>query len=141
MNEGNQIASRITDKMMEKDFFSQWLGIERLGESSGYCKLKMKIRPEMCNGFEIAHGGISYSLADSALAFASNSHGRKSVSIETNISHIKPLKAGDVIIATAEEKNLSNRIGIYEISIVRENGELVGLFKGTVFRKEEEWKL
>ena len=134
-------ATRVVDRMMSKDLFSQWLGIERLGESAGQCKLKMVIRPEMCNGFEIAHGGISYSLADSALAFASNSHGRHAVSIETSISHIHPLYAGDVLIATAEEKSCSNRIGIYEVKVQKESGELVALFKGTVFRKDKEWEL
>lgn len=133
------IANRVVDQMMSKDLFSQWLGIERLGEGAGWCKLRMTIRSEMCNGFEIAHGGISYSLADSALAFASNSHGRHAVSIETSISHIKPLYAGDVLIATAEEKTCSNRIGIYEVKVEKDSGELVALFKGTVFRKDKEW--
>jgi acyl-CoA thioesterase len=132
-------ASKIIDRMMEKDLFSQWLGIVRLQEREGFCQLKMTVRPEMCNGFEIAHGGITYSRADSALAFASNSHGRQAVSVETSISHIRPLKAGDVIIATAEEKSISNRIGIYEVRVTREDGELVALFKGTVFRKETNW--
>ena len=131
----------IVDKMMEKDLFSQWLGIERLEESEGYCRLKMVIRKEMCNGFEIAHGGITYSFADSALAFASNSHGRQSVSIETSISHIKSLKTGDAIIAVAQEKNISNRIGIYDITINKENGELVAIFKGTVYRKDSLWNI
>jgi acyl-CoA thioesterase len=134
-------ATAIIDAMMHKDYFSQWLGIERLKEEDGYCMLKMTIRPEMCNGFEIAHGGISYSLADSALAFASNSHGRQAVSVETSISHIKPLKAGDVVIATAEEKSRSNEIAIYDVRIEKINGELVALFKGTVFRKETEWNV
>lgn len=132
-------ATKVIDMMMAKDLFSQWLGIERIEEGSGYCKLKMTVRPEMCNGFEIAHGGITYSLADSALAFASNSHGRQAVSIETSISHIKSLKAGDTIIATAVENNINNRIGIYEIKVEKESGELVALFKGTVFRKGSEW--
>src|SRR5215213_2196895 len=96
-------AQKIVDHMINKDLFSQWLGIERLAEGKGYCKLRMTVRPEMCNGFEIAHGGITFSLADSALAFASNSHGKQSVSIETSISHIKPVKAGDILVATAEE--------------------------------------
>ena len=131
-------ATEIIDAMMEKDYFSQWLGVERLEESEGYCKLKMTVRKEMCNGFEIAHGGITYSFADSALAFASNSGGRKAVSMETSISHIKPLKTGDIIIATATEKNLNNRIGIYEVTIEKENGELAALFKGTVYIKREQ---
>ena len=141
MSESKTRATAIIDAMMDKDYFSQWLGIERLEERDGFCKLKMTIRTEMCNGFEIAHGGISYSLADSALAFASNSHGRQAVSVETSISHIRPLKAGDIIIATAEEKSRSNKIAIYEVRVEKENGELVALFKGTVFRKETEWNV
>ncbi len=132
-------AERIVDAMMEKDRFSQWLGIERIEEKEGFCKLKMIIRKEMCNGFEIAHGGISFSLADSALAFASNSYGRHALSIETSISHIKPLKAGDAIIAIATEQSKSNKIGIYEVRIENEKNELVALFKGTVYRKDAEW--
>jgi acyl-CoA thioesterase len=139
MSAGKSKATTIIDAMMNKDYFSQWLGIERLEERDGFCKLKMIIRKEMCNGFEIAHGGISYSLADSALAFASNSHGRHAVSVETSISHIKPLKTGDIIIATAEEKSRSNKIAIYEVRVEKVSGELVALFKGTVFRKETEW--
>jgi acyl-CoA thioesterase len=134
-------AKMIVDKMMERDLFSKWLGIERLEESEGYCKLRMMIRPEMCNGFNIAHGGITYSLADSALAFASNSHGKQAVSIETSISHIKSLQSGETIVATAEEKSISNRIGIYEIKIQNDTGELVALFKGTVFRKDTNWDI
>jgi acyl-CoA thioesterase len=132
-------ATAIIDAMMNKDYFSQWLGVERLEEREGFCKLRITIRKEMCNGFEIAHGGISYSLADSALAFASNSQGRHAVSVETSISHIKPLKTDDIIIATAEEKSRSNKIGIYEVRVEKESGELVALFKGTVFRKDTEW--
>lgn len=131
-------ATQIVDRMMDKDLFSQWLGIERLGEGEGYCQLKMVIRAEMCNGFEIAHGGISYSFADSALAFASNSHGKHAVSIETSISHFQPLKPGDVLVATAQEKSRSNKIAVYEVRVERD-GALVALFKGTVYRKEKEW--
>ena len=134
-------ASKIVDRMMEKDLFSQWMGVERLEEREGYCKLKTTIRPEMCNGFGIAHGGITYSFADSALAFASNSHGRHAVSIETSISHIKSLKPGDTIIATAQEKHMGHSIGIYEVTIEKDGGELVALFKGTVFRKETAWDI
>jgi acyl-CoA thioesterase len=133
MTTQNSTASEIIDAMMEKDQFSQWLGVKRMEERTGYCKLKMTIRQEMCNGFGIAHGGISFSLADSALAFASNSHGRKAVSMETFIAHIKSLKTGDVIIAEAMERNAGKTIGHYDVTITRENGELVSLFRGTVF--------
>jgi acyl-CoA thioesterase len=137
----NTKVKKIVDKMMEKDLFSQWMGIQRLEEKEGYSQLKMTIRPEMCNGFEIAHGGISFAFADSALAFASNSHGRQAVSIETSISHVKSIRSGDTIIATALEKSLANSIAIYEVTINKENGDLVALFKGTVFRKETLWEV
>lgn len=125
--------------MMQQDLFSQWLGIEILNAEPGSCRLSMSVRPEMCNGFGIAHGGIAYSLADSALAFASNAHGRKAVSIETSISHIKPIMEGDVLVATTTEQHISSRLAIYEVRITRRDDILVALFKGTVYRKEEEW--
>jgi acyl-CoA thioesterase len=135
-------AARIVDAMMEKDHFSQWLGIVRLEEREGYCRLQMVVRPEMCNGFGIAHGGITYSLADSALAFASNSKGKHALSIETSISHIAPLQAEDGIVAIAEEKSFGNKVAIYEVRIEREeDGALVALFKGTVYRKSIEWEV
>jgi acyl-CoA thioesterase len=93
------IPWKIVNKMYDQDAFSQWLGIEIIDVSEGYCQLKMKVRKEMLNGFHIAHGGIAYSLADSALAFASNSHGRKSLSVETSISHMVSIKAGDILTA------------------------------------------
>jgi acyl-CoA thioesterase len=134
-------ATYIIDAMMGKDLFSQWLGIERLEERPGYCRLRMTLRPEMCNGFGIIHGGISFAFADSALSFACNSQGRHAVSFETSISHILPLRPGDTILAIAEEKSLGNRIAIYEVRVEKEHGELVALFKGTVFRKEKEWEV
>jgi acyl-CoA thioesterase len=99
----------------------------------------MTIRKEMTNGFGIAHGGITYSLADSALAFAANSHGRQSVSIDTSINHIETLREGDKIIAITTENALKNKFGFYTIEIKKEE-KIVALFKGTVFRSEKEWK-
>ncbi|MFM2228717.1 MAG: hypothetical protein RL664_2060 [Bacteroidota bacterium] len=81
-------AEKIVDLMFTNDAFSQWLGIERLAIAPGICDLRMTVRGEMLNGFAIAHGGITYSLADTALAFASNAHGLKCYSVETSISHV-----------------------------------------------------
>jgi len=135
------LAENVVDKMYNSDWFSQWLGIERVEIKSGRCILKMKIRKEMLNGFAIAHGGITYSLADSALAFASNSHGRMSVSIETSISHVISLKEGDEITAIAEEKSITNKLGIYDIKITNKENKVVALFKGTVYRTSKDWDL
>lgn len=135
----HELANKVVDTMYANDYFSQWLGIERVKVEPGHCILKMKVKKEMLNGFGIAHGGITYSLADSALAFASNSHGRKAVSIETSISHTEPVKENDILTANAEEVKLSNKIGIYSIIITNQNNEKVALFKGTVYRTSGEW--
>jgi acyl-CoA thioesterase len=135
----NNFAKKIVNTMFEGDAFSQWLGIEIIKVEDGFCELKMIVREEMTNGFKIAHGGISYSLGDSALAFASNSHGRKSVSVETSISHTKPCLVDDVITAIAIEKSISNKIAIYEITITNQKEETVALFKGTVYRTSKDW--
>ncbi len=135
-----QLATKVVDRMMEKDFFSQWLGIERLEDDAGKSVLQLKVRKEMLNGFGIAHGGITYCLADSALAFACNSHGRKTVSVETSISHTKPLHEGDIITACAEEETKSNKIGVYRV-IVKREAEIVAVFKGVVYRTSKEWNL
>ncbi len=134
-----KLATKVVDQMYNNDPFSQWLGIERVEDGEGTSILKMTVRREMLNGFAIAHGGITYSLADSALAFASNSHGIQSVSIETGISHIKPVKEGDVLTATAKELSLSNKVGIYEISVSNQDDVMVALFKGTVYRTGKDW--
>ena len=125
--------------MFEGDAFSKWLGIEIVAVKEGFCELNLSVREEMTNGFKIAHGGITYSLADSALAFASNSHGRKSVSVETSISHTKQCLVGDLITAKAIEKSISNKIAIYEIKITNQKDETVALFKGTVYRTSKDW--
>lgn len=135
------IAKKVVDRMFNNDPFSQWLGIERLEDGAGRSVLQMTIRKDMLNGFAIAHGGITYSLADSALAFASNGHGRMAVSVETSISHTESLKEGDVITAVAEEKSLSNKIGVYHITITNQENKTVALFKGTVYRTGKEWEV
>lgn len=129
----------IVNYMMSNDRFSHWLGIEVVEAHAGSAILKMQVREEMTNGFNIAHGGISYSLADSALAFASNGYGTQAVSIETSISHTRPVKTGDTLRAVAVEKNRSRKIGIYEVTVENQEGKKIALFKGTVFYKDSEW--
>ena len=132
-------SEKIVDTMYQNDAFSQWLGIEVVEVKDDYCKLNMTVRKEMLNGFQIAHGGIAYSLADSALAFASNSHGRKSLSVETSISHTVSVKEGNVLTAATEELSLSDKIGVYLITITNQNNQEVAYFKGTVYRTSKEW--
>lgn len=134
-------ASDIVNTMMTNDHFSQWLGITILERSEGSCKLTLTIRKDMLNGFGIAHGGITYSLADSALAFASNSKGRKSVSIETSISHIISLKENDEIIADAVCETETEKLGHYKINVFlkQDPSKIVALFKGIVYKTSKSW--
>ena len=134
-------AKQIVAKMYKDDPFSQWLGIEVLGSRQGSCKLQMEVRPEMCNGFGIIHGGITFSLADSALAFASNGHGRLSVALECSISYPNAVNVGDVLTADATEVSLTNKIGIYNIPVTNQKGEVVGVFKGSVYRTSKNWEV
>ena len=133
------LAKKVVDKMISGDAFSQWLGIEVLEITEGFCKLKMTVRDEMTNGFNIAHGGIAYSLADSCLAFAANADGIQAVSIETSISHTKKVASGDILIATSKEMNKSIKTALYYITITNQDNLEVAHFKGTVFRTKKEW--
>lgn len=130
----------IVDQMMTSDRMSQWLGIEISAYDQGNVVCKMVVRKEMVNGFNIAHGGITYSLADSALAFSANSFGIHAVSIETSISHLKPVKIGDILTTETEVVSLSPKIGVLTTSIFNQNNILVASFKGTVYRKGIEWQ-
>jgi acyl-CoA thioesterase len=134
-----ELATRVVDMMYNNDPMSQWLGIERIQDGPGISVLRMIVRKEMLNGFSIAHGGITYSLADSALAFASNSHGIQSVSIETSISHVAPVKEGDVLTTFVEEKNRTRSTGLYYVSILNQDDKVVAFFKGTVYRTGKNW--
>jgi acyl-CoA thioesterase len=133
------LAKKVVDKMISGDAFSQWLGIEVLEITEGFCKLKMTVRDEMTNGFNIAHGGIAYSLADSCLAFAANADGIQAVSIETSISHTKKVASGDTLIATSKEMNKSIKTALYYITITNQDNLEVAHFKGTVYRTGKEW--
>jgi acyl-CoA thioesterase len=134
-------AQAVVNHMYANDAFSQWLGIEVLEIREGYSKLRMTLREEMTNGFKIAHGGITYSLADSALAFASNARGDHALSIETSIAHTRPAQVGDVLFAEAIEKSHTRRFGIYEVTVTNARGELIALFKGTVYRTGKAWSV
>ena len=133
------LANRIVDKMVEDDAFSRWLKIERILIEEGHCILKMKIRPEMINGFGIAHGGIAFSFADSALAFASNAHGRLSVALDCSISFPIAVNVNDELICEAKELSLTARTATYLIEIMNQKKQKVAFFKGTVYRTSKAW--
>ncbi|HRO68931.1 MAG TPA: hydroxyphenylacetyl-CoA thioesterase PaaI [Chitinophagaceae bacterium] len=127
-------AKQVVDHMMKNDLFSQWLGIEVLEIREGYSKIKMTVRPEMINGFGIVHGGVAFSLADSAFAFACNSRNNLSVALDTSINFTKPVHVDDILTAEAREIHNGRSTGLYHINIINQRDHVVAVFKGTCFR-------
>ena len=131
---GDILANNVVNDMLQKDLFSQWLGISIIEIKEGYSKIKMTVRPEMINGFSIVHGGIAFSLADSAFAFACNNRNILSVALDTSINFLKPVQVNDVLIAEAKELHNGRSTGLYHINITNHQNETVAVFKGTCFR-------
>jgi acyl-CoA thioesterase len=134
-HEKDKLAKDVVAKMMREDLFSQWLGIEIIEISEGYSKIKMLLRKEMINGFDVIHGGVAFSLADSAFAFACNNRNNLSVALDTSITFTKATNPGDVLTAEAKELHNGRSTGLYHITITNQNNEAVAHFKGTCFRK------
>ncbi len=134
LNQKDQLANSVVSHMMENDFFSQWMGVEVLEVREGYSRIKMTIRKEMVNGFGIVHGGLPFSLADSAFAFACNNRNNLSVALDVTITFMKAVNIGDVLIAEAKEIHNGRSTGVYLIAVINQNDEQVALFKGTCFR-------
>jgi acyl-CoA thioesterase len=129
----------IVETMLQQDAFSHLLGMELLEIEQGFCVLRCMVTSQMTNGFGIAHGGITYSLADSALAFASNAHGVHCFSVDTNIAHLKKVNLGDVLTATCTESHRGKRTGVYVVEIQNQDAKRVAYFRGTVFISSEVW--
>jgi acyl-CoA thioesterase len=126
------LAERVVSTMMSRDAFSQWLGIEVLEVRPRGATIRMRVRDDMLNGFGLCHGGALFSLADSALAFACNTHGRLTVSIENAITYPAAIRAGDELTAVAVEESATRRLAFFRVE-VRRDGAIVSIFRGTVY--------
>lgn len=133
-DESRALAERVVARMLERDAFTRWLGIEVLEIAPQVCVCRMVVRPEMVNGFGVAHGGIVFSLADSAFAFACNTHGRVTVSVDNSITYPAAISPGDVLTASAGEDAASDRLSYYRVDVRNQHGATVGLFRGTAYR-------
>ena len=131
-------AKLVFDKMMSTDYFSQWLGIKGVEHREGYCQIKIEVRKEMLNGFGIVHGGVTFGLADSALAFAANSYNVLSVTLDGFITYPNPGKEGDTLIAEAIEKTSNKKTAMYDVTVKNQNGLPIGLYRATVYRTKKE---
>ena len=134
-----RLAERVVEAMLRRDAFSAWLGLEVAELRPRACTVRLTVRPDMLNGFGVCHGGIAFSLADSALAFACNTHGRVTVSIENSITYPAAVREGDVLTAAAEEESATTRLAFYRVPVTKQDGSVVALFRGTVYRTSREF--
>lgn len=131
-------AAAIARHMLAHDVFSRWLGVEILHVEPARVTLRMAVRQDMTNGFGVCHGGVTFAFADSALAFASNTGGKVTVSIENSMTYPAAVRVGDLLLAEAEREANSQRVAYYRVRVTREDGAVVALFRGTVFQTERE---
>ena len=138
MSDAQKRAEQVVDGMLAKDEFSRWLGVDLLQLKPSFCVCRMLVRKEMMNGFGVAHGGIAFSLADSAFAFACNTQGRIAMSIENSITYPASVHPGDILTAVAEEESATNRLGFYRVQVTNQREEIVAIFRGTVYKTNQE---
>ena len=133
-----RIAKQVAAAMFARDAASQSLGIEMKEVRPGYARLTLTVRPDMLNGHAICHGGIVFSLADSAFAFACNSRNQSTVASGGSIDFLAPAETGDELTAEAIERALLGRIGIYDVTVTNQEGRTIALFRGRSYRVRGE---
>ena len=131
---GDALARACAEIMLERDAASRTLGMVLEGARPGWARVSMTITESMVNGHAIAHGGVTFSLADSAFAFACNSRNEPNVALQCSISYVNAAKLGDVLVAEAEERSSKGRTGVYDVNVTRGEGELVAMFRGVCYR-------
>lgn len=132
------LAERLVAVMRARDGFSAWLQLEVASLAPSACTLRMTVRADMLNGFGVCHGGVTFALADSALAFASNTHGHVTMSIENGISYVAPAVLGETLTATAVEEGAGGRLAFYRVTVRKQDDTTVAIFRGTVYRTQRE---
>ena len=135
--QSTDLAKAVYHKMMETDYCTQWLGATPVFIKEGHCQLKMTVRKEMLNGHGILHGGIAFTFADSAFAFAANSFGRVAVSINSNMIFSKAAQLGETIFAEAKPLNITHKTADFDVDITNEKGAIYYRFRGTVYRSSK----
>ena len=123
-------AEKSAAAMWSTDRASQHMGMQIVAVDEGQATLSMTVKPEHCNGHGICHGGFTFTLADSAFAFACNSGNQNTVGAACNVDYLRPAFAGDVLVAEAEQRSRSGRTGVYDVTVRNQNDETVVLFRG-----------
>ncbi len=133
-NDAQQLAERVVAHMLAADTLSRWLALEVLDIAPARAVCRMVVRPDMVNGFGVSHGGVVFSLADSAFAFACNTHGRVTVSVDNSITYPAAIHPGDTLTATAAEEASSHRLSYFRVEVTNQSGVLVAIFRGTAYK-------
>ena len=128
------LAKACAARMLERDAASQALGMVLEDARPGWARVSLTITETMVNGHAIAHGGVTFTLADSAFAFACNSRNEPNVALQASISFIGAVQLGDRLVAEAQEQSSKGRTGVYDVRVTRDDDELVALFRGVCYR-------
>jgi len=127
-------ARRVADAMFAQDRASQSMGMLIVEVRPGFARMSMRVRADMLNGHAVCHGGFIFTLADSAFAFACNSHNANTVAAAATIDFLAPGREGDDLIAEAQEQSLAGRTGVYDVTVTNQRGEKVAVFRGRSYR-------
>jgi acyl-CoA thioesterase len=134
MLDPQSLAKLAGKTMYDNDPASQALGMVLAAIGPGYARMTMTVRPDMLNGHRTCHGGYIFMLADSAFAFACNSHNFNTVGAGCTIDYLAPGREGDVLTAEAVEQALTGKTGVYDVSVTNAAGARIALFRGKSHR-------
>jgi acyl-CoA thioesterase len=138
MTDPQTVAEAVRSGMYERDHAAQALGITVEAIGPGFARCRMSVRDDMVQGHATCHGGLTFTLADTAFAYACNACNRATVAQGAQIAFLAPARAGDVLCATARERSRSGRTGIYDVEVTNGQGTLVALFRGTSYETQGE---
>lgn len=130
----HELARACAEIMLARDAASKTLGIALEDARPGWARTSLRITEAMVNGHAIAHGGVTFTLADTAFALACNSRDEPNVALQASISYVSAGRLGDVLVAEAQERSSKGRTGVYDVTVTRGEGELVALFRGVCYR-------
>lgn len=130
LHDAQALAEAACKSMFDADACTRWLGMRVEAVAPGYARLSMAVRPEFLNGHLTCHGGLIFTLADSAFAFACNSHNHNTVAAGCSVEFLRPAHGGETLTAEATEQVLSGRHGIYDVRVTNQAGEVVAMFRG-----------
>ncbi len=137
-SEAQALAETVARTMWARDSATQALGMEIVAVAPGRATLAMTVRADMLNGHQTCHGGLIFTLADSAFAYACNSHNHPTVASACHIDFLAPAREGDVLEADAAEQSASGKLGVYDITVRARGGKTVALFRGKSYRLHGE---